>query len=101
MAISSESPTADERCGEQPSQLFEALLGKTVERQGHAHLSPTQNKIDAALGRIDGVVIGRLVGFDAQERFLVHCSKFPTEEPLVALAIVAPRSQDIGRKIEL
>ena len=110
MAISSKSPTADERKaasssderpGDQSSLLFEALLGKTVERQDHAHPSPAQSKIETALGKIEGVVIGRLIGFDARKRFLVHGTKFPTGEPVVAVATVALREQDIGREVAL
>jgi hypothetical protein len=101
MAISSEGPSADERLGEQSSLLFEALLGKTVERQDHVHPAAAQSKIESALGKIDGVVIGRLVGFDARDRFLVHCSKFPTEEPLVAVAMVSLSRQDIDKEVAL
>ena len=50
---------------------------------------------------IVGVVIGRLVGFDASERFLVRCTNFPTQEPLVAVAMVALGRQDIDREVAL
>lgn len=110
MAISPEIPTSgdrnavpsiDEKHGDQPSLLFRTLLGKMEERQQSAHSSPAQGEHPTADGKIVGVVIGRLVGFDASERFLVHCANFPTEEPLVAVAMVPLGTQDIDREVAL
>lgn len=110
MAISPESPTSNERnavpatCGrhsDHPSLLLETLLEKMDEGQPSASLSPAQSELGTAQGKIIGVVIGRLVGFDASNRFLVRCTNIPTQEPLVAVAMVALGRQDIDREVAL
>src|SRR5262245_7589518 len=77
------------------------LLTTRTSKRVRVTTAAAPTVMESAFRRVDGIVVGRVVGFDQAGRPLVRFNEAPESEPLAARATTVLGAEHVGRNVAI